>query len=79
MIIADRKLFCADPTLADLRNATGLSTRQVAPLIGLTHARIVQIECKGTKNMDQIEMLAIIYGVSEDIAREANKRTRSGK
>ncbi len=64
-------------TLAGLRNKTGLTVRQVGERIGLTHPRIVQIEGEGTKDMDQLEALAAIYGVSFDEIRVANSLTKS--
>ena len=45
--------------------------------MGLTHARIVQIEDTGSDSIDQLEALAAIYDVTEDEIRAANKRTKS--
>lgn len=79
MAIASPDIPANTLDLTGLRTKAGLSTREVGELMGLTHARIVQIEGVGTKDIDQIERLAKIYGVSEDLLRVANKLTRLGK
>ena len=66
-----------DDTLTDLRSRAGLTTRQAGERMGLTHARIVQIEDTGSDSIDQLEALAAIYDVTEDEIRAANKRTKS--
>ena len=65
--------------LAGLRHRASLTTRQVGAQMGLSHARIVQIEGEGTKDMDQLEALAAIYGVGFDEMRAANRLTKTGK
>jgi len=63
--------------LADLRNATGMSTRKVGELMGLSHARIVQIEADGTDSISQLAELGKIYGVGDNIIAAANMLTKS--
>ena len=68
-----------NPDLADLRHATGMTVRQVGPLVGLSYARIVQFEKDGVALAVHIEKLARAYGVSEDDVWKANRRTKYGK
>lgn len=63
-------------TLSDLRNESGKTTYQVADAMGLTQPRISQIDNIGTKDIDQIELLAAIYGVPKDRVEQAAKNTR---
>jgi transcriptional regulator with XRE-family HTH domain len=72
------------PDLRDLRLAATdergtplkLSQYAVAELLGCEQPRISQIESDGTKDIDTLEKLAAIYGVSRDVVIEANRRTR---
>lgn len=63
-------------TLGELRNGCGMTTRQAAGKLGISHARVSQIEKEGTNNLDTLEKMAQVYGVSFDIMRAVNKHTR---
>ena len=79
MTTETKKTLPANPTLTDLRHHVGFTVREVAERMGLTHPRIVQFESSGVPYVHQVEKLARIYGVSEDVVGNANKRTMLGK
>jgi transcriptional regulator with XRE-family HTH domain len=63
--------------LAALRVGRKLTRQQVSARMGLTPQRILQIEHAGTKDVDSLERLALIYDFPIQDLIAANKATRN--
>ena len=61
-------------TLSDLRRYRGWSQNDASAILGITQARLSQIEHIGTQNIDMVERIAEKWGIDFSTARTANRR-----
>ena len=66
-------------TPAQIRTARKFTTRSAGEALNLTHARISQIETRGTKDVDHIQAFADLYAIPFDQMRRAFEIVHEGK
>jgi transcriptional regulator with XRE-family HTH domain len=66
-----------NPTIADLRESRSLTQDKAAELIGISQARLSQIESEGVEKVGVLEAMADAYGYDLGIIIAAIRRTKN--